>query len=231
MDLLVLRGGFLFEKGPVDIYALCLICPLFRVFCSERCYFSFVSAVSLQRRAVRINYRLPLAFIVAQYLLLARYRAWARELSGPIPSLCVLVHLCVCGANGRIWEWGFGDWRIGGPVTVERGGYMRFYESTGEGFVLFSCEARPLELPKATEIRSEAARPFRIYPHSRESRRFPMPNTISECRWHSTHNAYIIVRGKTTNSRYRIDLDIILVNINRNYWFFYSDLNLVNKDI
>lgn len=122
MELLVLRGGFLFEKGPIDIYALCLICPLFRVFCSERCYFSFVSAVSLQRRAVRINYRLPLAFIVAQYLLLARYRAWARELSGPTPSLCVLVHLCVCGANGRIWEWGFGDWRIGGPVTVERGG-------------------------------------------------------------------------------------------------------------
>lgn len=60
---------------------------------------------------------------------------------------------------------------------------MRFYESTGEGFVLFSYEKPSLtrpELPKATEIRSEAARPLRIYPHSCESRRFPMPDTISK---------------------------------------------------
>lgn len=121
-------------------YAPCLICPLFHVFCTERCYFSFVPVVSLQRRA-RINYRLPLAFIVAQYLLLARYRARASmELSGPVLCTCTSVFV---GPTGRIREQGFGDWRIGGPVTVERDGYMRFYESTGEGFVLFSCGALP----------------------------------------------------------------------------------------
>lgn len=125
-------------------YAPCLICPLSYVFCTERCYFSFVPVVSLQRRA-RINYRLPLAFIVTQYLLLARYRA-RTSMSCPVRS--VYLYFCVCEANGRIRERGFGDWRIGGPVTVERGGYMRFYESTGEGFVLFSCEA----LPRASRI-------------------------------------------------------------------------------
>lgn len=59
------------------------------------------------------------------------------------PGRPVYSYFCICGANGRIRERGFGDWRIGGPVTVERGGYMRFYESAGEGFVLFSCEALP----------------------------------------------------------------------------------------
>jgi len=55
--------------------------------------------------------------------------------------------------------------------------------------------ARP-ELPGATEIRSEAAGPLRIYPHSRESRRFPMPDTISETPL--TFGAQrIIVRGRS----------------------------------
>lgn len=117
-----------------------------------------------------------------------------RERPWSCPVRSVYLYFCVCGANGRIRERGFGDWRIGGLVTVERGGYMRFYESMGEGFVLFSCEAFPRtpELPKATEIRSEAARPLRIYPHSRESRRFPMPDTISKHRWQLTRNAYVM---------------------------------------
>lgn len=121
-------------------YAPCLICLLSHVFCTERCYFSFVLAASLQRR-VRINYRLPLAFIVAQYLLLARYRARA-SMDAVRPGLCTCTSVFV-GPTGESESGVSRDWRIGGPVTVERGGYMRFYESTGEGFVLFSCEALP----------------------------------------------------------------------------------------
>jgi len=105
-----LCGSLRFKKD-LDRSTPCLICPLTHVFCTERCYFSFVPVVSLQRR-VRINYQLPLAFIVAQYLLLARYRARASmKLSGP----CVLVFLCLWGqrANPRTEFRGLKDWRPG----------------------------------------------------------------------------------------------------------------------
>lgn len=140
------------------------------------------------------------------------------------PGLCTCTFVFV-GANGRIGERGFGDWRIGGLVTVERGGYMRFYESTGEGFVLFSCEALPraLELPKATEIRLEAARPLRIYPHSCESRRFPMPDTISKHRWQLTRNAYVM----------RKDVELLVGDQSQSYvnrcWFLLVLLPLQLK--
>ena len=49
--------------------------------------------------------------------------------------------------------WGLKDWRLG---SVERDGYMQFYESTGKGFILFPPRPfprTPPESPKATQIR------------------------------------------------------------------------------
>lgn len=115
MDLLVLREGFLFEKGPVD----------------TRSVWSARHSACFARNVVISRLCRPWVCKGGQFVLIIDCR-WplllpniyssldierGRELSGPDPSLCcVLVLLCVCGANGRIWERGFRglkDWRPG----------------------------------------------------------------------------------------------------------------------
>lgn len=91
----------------------------------------FVPAMSLQRQ-VRINYRLPSAFIVTQYLLLVRYGARGGELSG---SVCLCALASVCETNQRIRKQGFGDWKGWLHAILRVDGR--------EGFVLFSREVRP----------------------------------------------------------------------------------------